>query len=110
MSEATPSLSAALAQERSDSLLKQARIVRDWKDEPQRAEQAKSLIRQALVEWATGRISQEIEAKLYCVLSFAMPESNDTRVETYEAAHRQQMEQRSCPECGDGQCPVPNEK
>ncbi len=112
------SLAAELAVERTASLIRQATIVRDWPDGPERAEQAKSLIRAALVEWAMGRISQETESQLYSILAFAMPDepahqdeprplAELEREAEWEAAYHEQLEQRSCPECGDGLCPNP---
>lgn len=106
MSERASSLPAALAKERKESLLKQAKIVRDWEDGPERAEQAKSLIRQALVEWAMGKISQETEFKLYTILNFAMPEPHRIESEDFAAAYLQQLDRQHCPECGDGRCPA----
>ncbi len=106
MSERASSLSAALAQEWKESLLKQAKIVRDWEDGPERAEQAKALIRQALVEWATGKISQETESMLYTILDFAMPEPHAIESEDCAVAYQQQLDRQHCPECGDGRCPT----
>lgn len=111
------SLAAELAAERTASLIRQATIVRDWPDGPDRAEQAKKLIRAALVEWATGRISQETESQIYTILNFAMPDgtayqdgsrplAEPEREAEWEAAYHEQLEYRSCPECGDGICPA----
>ncbi len=105
MSEQDSSLPAALARVHKESLLKQAAMVRDWEDGPQRAEQAKALIRQALVEWATGRISQETESKLYVILDFAMPGHCSNDSEKYATAYQQQLARQHCAECGDGICP-----
>jgi len=105
MNQQNSNLPAALALLRKESLLKQAVMVRDWEDGPQRAEQAKILIRQTLVEWATGRICQETESKLYAILDFAMPGQCDNETEKYATAFQQQLSQQYCAECGDGICP-----
>lgn len=100
------SLTQALANERSDSLLRQAAIIRDWADGPDRATAAQALIRESFVAWATGQITQETESKLYTVLSFAMPNGQAAATQADEEAYQQQLERQYCPECGDGMCPV----
>ena len=106
MSKLSPNLSAALAKVRNDSFLKQAKMVRDWQEGPERAEQAKLLIRQALVEWATGSISQEIESKLYNILHFAMPGNRSDESDEYATEYHQQLARQECADCGDGACPT----
>ena len=118
MNQSTDNLQAALEAERASSLVRQAKTIRDWPDGPQRAEEAQTLIRTALVSWATGRISQATESQLYTPLNFAMPgegvtidgESAPLSVREEEAEwerlYQQQLDQRTCPECGDGACPT----
>lgn len=102
-------LEQALAAERSRSLLRQAWVVRDAADGPERARAAQDLIREAFVACATGRITLETESMIYTVLSFAMPEEPPSPDAGPQAAYAQQLERRSCPECGDGHCPFGDE-
>ncbi len=81
-------------------------MVRDWQDGPERAEQAKLLIRQVLVEWATGKISQETESQLYTILEFAMPGHQGGERDDFSAEYQQQLNRQQCVDCGDGVCPT----
>ena len=100
----TDSLWEALEHERGGSLQRQAVLIRNWKDGPDRAEAAKELIRKTFVECVTGQIRQETEAKIYSVLSFAMSEENPNSSDGYEDAVREQQRRQDCPECGEGGC------
>jgi hypothetical protein len=62
-------------------------------------------------------ISPAEQSRVFSILSFAMPTSDASQSEpvpenvldkaaAYEAAFHEQLERQSCPECGDGMCPV----
>jgi len=106
MTNRPSSLALALEQERTQSFLTQAELIRNWQEGPERAEQAKRMIRQALVEWATGKISQEAESRVYAILDFAMPGPCESADDRQVAAYRQQLARQQCVECGDGTCPT----
>ena len=112
-----PKLSEALRDQHETTLIRQAETIRDWPRGRERNEQAEIHVRLALWEQGRGRISQAVQSRVYSLLSFVMPadafaenEAVPTSVRDqaaeYEAAYNLQLEQRSCPECGDGLCPV----
>jgi hypothetical protein len=111
------SLAQALRQEHELAIVRQAELIRDWPPEPQRCEQAEIHVRLALWEQGIGRISQAAQRRVYSILSFVMPDDaafpeEQTPLDTlqseaeWQRAYNEQIEQRSCPECGDGACPT----
>ena len=111
------SLAQVLQAQHERAMIRQAETIRDWPIARERQEQAEIQIRSTLWERGLGRISDETQYRVYSVLSFAMP--NDERVENgpaplaelepetdIETAYYEQLERQSCPECGDGICPV----
>lgn len=116
----TDSLTQALRQEHERALVRQAETIRRWPGGRERQEQAMIHVRTALWERGAGRIGEETQHRVYSILSFAMPsdaalvdESTPLaeleREPDNEAAYFEQLERRSCPECGDGICPVEEE-
>lgn len=112
-----PTLAQALRDEHEMTLVQQAEIIRDWPQGREREEQAMIHVRLALWEQRMGRISQATQSSVYSLLSFAMPADAAFTAEptplaelereaAAEAAYYQQLERKSCPECGDGSCPV----
>jgi hypothetical protein len=74
-------------------------------------------VRSALWERGLGRITDATQYRIYSILSFAMPEEATLdedpkplaeleREAEIEVAYYQQLDRQSCPECGDGICPV----
>lgn len=111
------SLAQVLQAQCERAMIRQAETIRDWSIAHERQEQAEIHVRSALRERGLGRISDETQYCVYSILSFAMP--NDAAVETVpeplaelepetdiEVAYYEQLERQSCPECGDGICPV----
>jgi hypothetical protein len=110
-------LAEALRDAHEVAIIQQAELIRDWPSAPQRREQAEIHVRLALWEQGIGRISQAAQHRVYSVLSFAMPGDAalldeqaplaELEQETdVEAAYYEQLQRQSCPECGDGLCPV----
>jgi hypothetical protein len=98
-------------------LIRQAETIRNWPIPRERQEQAEIHVRQALWERGLGRISDQTQYRIYSILSFVMPDDAafvneatllpELRKEAdMEAAFFEQLERQSCPECGDGLCPV----
>jgi hypothetical protein len=115
------SLAQAIQSQREATLLHQAETIRDWPSMHERQQQAEIHVRMALSERRLGRISEQVQQKVYSILNFALlnkatymdvsmplPELESER--DIEAAYYQQLERRSCPECGDGICPVDDER
>jgi hypothetical protein len=110
-------LAQGLRDRHESTLIQQAELIRDWPRGRERNEQAMIHIRLALSEQCFGRISQATQARVYSLLSFAMPDDATftdeptpiaelQREAADEAAYYEQLERQSCPECGDGICPV----
>jgi hypothetical protein len=111
------SLSQALQAQHEAALVHQAETIRNWPIPRERREQAEIHVRLALWERGIGRISDETQFRVYSILSFVMPDDAAFADETaplqeleheaaWEAAYHEQLERQSCPECGDGLCPV----
>jgi hypothetical protein len=111
------SLTQVLQAQHERAMIRQAEIIRDWPIRRERQEHAEIHVRSALWERGLGRIGDETQYRVYSILSFAMP--NDAAVENgpaplaelepetdIEAAYNEQLGRQSCPECGDGICPV----
>jgi hypothetical protein len=98
----------------AEHVVRSAEIIRDWPDTLERLDQAIIYIREAMYLCTVNRISYVEESRIFSILSFAMPThatvENEPNVlnqpDAYEAAYNEQLERRSCPECGDGICPV----
>ena len=112
-----PTLAQALCDQHEATLLRQAETIRDWHRGRERDDQAAIHVRQALREQNMGRISQATQSLIYSILSFAMPADHSfvdestplaelEREAEIEAAFFEQLDRQSCPECGDGLCPV----
>ena len=110
-------LSQALREQHEATMIRQAEIIRDWRMSRERHEQAMIHVRSALWERGFGRISDETQSRVYSILSFVMPDDAAFANEPtplaelekegdIEAAYYEQLDQQSCPECGDGICPV----
>jgi hypothetical protein len=110
-------LSQALQDEHEAAMIRQAEIIRQWPIGPERHEQAMIHVRSALWQRGLGQITDATKYRIYSILSFAMPEDGTSdsdpvplaeleRETEIEAAYFQQLERQSCPECGDGICPV----
>jgi hypothetical protein len=111
------SLAQALQAQHERAMIRQAETIRDWPIARERQDYAEIQVRSALWERGLGRISDETQYRVYSILSFAMP--NDAAIENgptpleelepetdIEAAYYEQLDRQSCPECGDGICPV----
>lgn len=111
------SLAQVLQMQHERAMVRQAETIRDWPIARERQEQAEIHVRSALWERGLGRISDETQYRVYSILCFAMP--NDAAVDNapsplseleletdIEAAFYEQIDRQSCPECGDGICPV----
>ena len=113
-------LAQALRENYEHHLLAQAQLIRDWPEGPERTAAAESHVRLALFESGI-RIDESTRYRIYSLLSFVMPEgacwadepTPDTVLSdqaAWELEHQRQLQQRSCPECGDGCCPTnPND-
>lgn len=110
-------LSQALRQRHEAALIEQAETIHRWPIGRERHEQAIIHIRSTLWERGLGRISDETQYRVYSILNFALPDEAafenepaplpELEPETdIEAAYYEQLERQSCPECGDGICPV----
>lgn len=102
-------------------MIEQAETIRHWPVGRERQEHAMIHVRLALWERGLGRISDETQHRVYSILSFAMPDDaaieNESmplpeleREADIEAAYYEQLERRGCPECGDGICPVEEDR
>lgn len=111
------SLAQALQAQHERAMIRQAETIRDWPILRERRDQAEIHVRSALWERGLGRISDETQYHVYSILSFAMP--NDAAIDNgpaplaelepetdIEAVYYEQLDRQSCPECGDGICPV----
>lgn len=110
------SLRKRLFEQHESDMVRMAEMIRDWGPGTERTHSAEMFVRQALFE-TPSRISQETQYRIYSILSFVMPEDAayadeptpepvlDKQAEM-ERLYQQQLDQRSCPECGDGMCPV----
>jgi hypothetical protein len=111
------SLTQVLQAQHERAMIRQAETIRDWPIARERQEQAEIHVRSALWERGLGRISDDTQYRVYSILCFAMP--NDAAIDNeptplaelepetdIEAAYYEQLERQSCPECGDGICPV----
>lgn len=110
-------LALALSEQHEAAMIRQAEIICQWPIGLERHEQAMIHVRSALWEREMGRITDATQYRIYSILSFAMPvdaplEEEPTplaeleREAEIEAAYYQQLDRQSCPECGDGICPV----
>lgn len=110
-------LAQALQVQYEATVIRQAEIIRNWRTGPERNAEAETHVRSVLWEQSRGRISQAVQHRIYSILSFVMPAdaafaSEPTpldqleREAEWERAYQAQLQQRSCPECGDGICPV----
>lgn len=97
-------------------MIRQAETIRNWRPGMERIEQAEIHVRSVLWEQSIGRVGQATRYRVYSILNFVMPDDaapahDQTPLETlerdatWERAYYQQIERRSCPECGDGICP-----
>lgn len=113
----TTSLKEALQAQHEAALIRQAEMIRNWPIPLERQEEAEIHVRQALWERGLGRISDQTQYRVYSILSFVMPDDGALADEAtpfpelqkesdMEAAFYEQLERQSCPECGDGLCPV----
>jgi hypothetical protein len=111
------SLAQALQAHREAAMIGQAETILHWPERQERLAQAEIHVRQALLEEQNGRISSAVKVKVFSLLHFAMPDVATYTEEPallpeleqgtdWEAAYHEQLQQRSCPECGDGLCPV----
>jgi hypothetical protein len=111
------SLTQILQSQHERAIIRQAETIRDWPIARERQEQAEIQVRSVLWDRGLGRISNETQYRVYSILSFALP--NDAAIENepaalaelepemdIEAAFYEQLDRQSCPECGDGVCPV----
>jgi hypothetical protein len=100
-----------------EHLIRIAETIRDWPATKERLDQATRYIRETMYFCAMKRISQAEESQVFSILSFAMPTRAAVENEPIpdkildqtaadEAAYNEQIERRSCPECGDGMCPT----
>ena len=110
------SLAQALNEQHQADMIRRAELIRDWRLGAERHEQAEIHVRLALHECPT-RIDDATRYRIYSILSFVFPDDCwregdqvPTEVLEQEAAweieYQKQLEQRSCPECGDGFCSV----
>ena len=110
------SLAQALTDQHQTDMIRRAELIRDWPPGPERNEQAEAQVRLALFECPV-RIDDATRYRIYSILNFVMPDNSwragdqvpDEVLEqqaVWEIEHQKQLEQRSCPECGDGVCPV----
>jgi hypothetical protein len=113
----TTTLAQALRDEHEAAMIRQAEIICRWPIGRERHEQAMILVRAALWERGLGRITDATQYRIYSILNFAMPEEATLegdpmplaeleREAEIETAFYQQLDRQSCPECGDGICPV----
>lgn len=109
-------LARALSQDYEAMFIRQAELIRDWSEGPERREQAEIHVRWALLE-SGMRISQETLYHVYSILHFVMPSdavcpdepTPDVVLEQqaeWEMAYLEQLNQQMCEDCGDGLCPV----
>jgi hypothetical protein len=114
---ALQTLAQALQEQHEAAVIRQAEMIRDWRAGPERTKQAETYVRSVLWEQSIGRVGQATQYRVYSILSFVMPADAAiqgeplpvARLESeadWERAYHEQLEQRSCPECGDGMCPV----
>jgi hypothetical protein len=98
-------------------LIAQAETIRGWPPGDERHELAENHVRLAIWERGLGRITDDAQHRIYSLLSFVMPDDDAFNGEsvplaeleqetTWVAAYHEQLEQRTCPECGDGKCQV----
>lgn len=74
MTKEQPSLGKILRRRRSDLLLGDAEIIRDFPEGGERSHFAEMLIREAMVQQVLGNIDQETQYRVCSILAFAMPE------------------------------------
>ena len=114
------SLAQALQVQHEATMIRQAETIRDWPSPPERQQQAEIFVRLTLWERGLGRISDETRRRIYAILNFVMPNDAtfaDVAMPLPElekeaaslAAYHEQLARQSCPECGEGLCPVENE-
>lgn len=110
-------LSQVLGNQYERLLIRQAETIRDWPAGRERTEQAEIHIRTALLDQIRRQISQATQSRVYSILNFVMPAdaayngeptplAELAREAEWETAYHDQLERQSCPECGDGLCPV----
>lgn len=110
------SLRQRLFDQHESDMVRLAEIIRDWEPGTERDHSAEIFVRQALFE-TPARISQATQYRIYSLLSFVMPDdATYVEEETPEPVldkqaemarlYQEQLDQRSCPECGDGMCPI----
>src|ERR1051326_7751438 len=98
-------------------LLMAAEMIRAAPESIERTSQAIRHVREAMYFCTIKKISQAEESQVFSILSFAMPPPAVVENEPIpdrildqaaddEAAYNEQLERRSCPECGDGMCPT----
>lgn len=94
--------------------IRQAEVIRDWPEGPERLEAAEIQVRWALLE-SGARISQKTLYRVYSILSFVMPPDAAYTDEPtpadalaqeaeWELAYQEQLRRQTCEECGDGLC------
>lgn len=107
----------ALQDEHEATVIRQAEIINNWRTGPERTAEAETHVRSVLWEQGRGRISQAVQHRVYSILSFVMPDDaafaneptplhEPEREAEWERAYHEQLQQRSCLECGDGVCPT----
>ena len=74
----SPSLAARLHVLRMQGLLTAAETIRDWPAGEERIEFARRHIREAMLLGTIGRISQAEESRIFTLLTFAMPQADDS--------------------------------
>lgn len=67
------SLAAILRRRREQNLIADAEIIRVHPDVTERLDYARRLIREAMLQSVRGNIGRETEARVFSILSFAMP-------------------------------------
>lgn len=109
-------LAEALRSQHEEDMIRRAELIRDWQPGDERNDLAMMHVRQALHE-CPRHIDDKTRYRIYSILNFVMPDDSwhqgeqvpDEVLEeqaAWEIEYQKQLEQRSCPECGDGVCPV----
>ena len=111
------SLAQALQAQHEAAIIRQAETIRDWPVPRERRVHAEIHVRLALWDRGLRRIGDLTQYRVYSILSFAMPDDAAFKNESpplaeleretdIEAVYYEQLARQSCPECGDGICPV----
>jgi hypothetical protein len=100
-----------------EHLIRSAETIRDWPVASEQLYQAIIFIREAMYHRMLENISPAEQSRVFSILSFAMPPSDESIPENildqaaaYETALHEQLARQSCPECGDGICPTTSER